>query len=74
MLTGVRKDRPTIYASVGVHADVGITLTVYGDSDAGAAINFGPDGPDLCIEFADVESLERLAAVAADGVRQLRGR
>lgn len=69
----VRNDRAKVYANVGVHADVEITLRMYGDDEDGAAIHFGMDGPDLCIDFADVDSLERLAVVAADGVRRLRG-
>ena len=69
-----RNDKATVYANVGVHADVAIRLALYGDGEDGAAIHFGNDGPDLCIDFADVDSLERLAVVAADGVRQLRQR
>lgn len=65
----VRKDKPAVYANVGVHDDVEITLAVDG---YGASIHFGHDGPELSVDFADVESLERLAVVAADGVRQIR--
>lgn len=65
--------RASVYANVGVHAAVEITLAVYGDADAReAAIHFGSEGPDLCIDFADVGSLERLATVATEGVRRLR--
>jgi hypothetical protein len=55
-----------------VHADVEITLAV--DRYCGAAIHFGHEGPDLIMDFADVDSLERLATVAADGARQIRAR
>lgn len=64
--------RAHVCANVGVHADVEITLTV--DRHCGAAIHFGHDGPDLIMDFADVDSLERLAMVAADGARELRTR
>lgn len=67
-----RNERATVFANVGVHADVEITLALYDDGGDGAAIRFGIDGPDLSIDFADVDSLERLAMVAADGVRRLR--
>ncbi|MPZ85237.1 MAG: hypothetical protein GEV28_34555 [Actinophytocola sp.] len=70
----VRKDRALVYANVGVHADVEIALAMDLDGGEGAAIHFGHDGPDLIMDFADVDSLERLAAVAADGARRLRAR
>ena len=73
MLARVQNDRATVYANVGVHAGVEIKLVLHGDHTDGATIHFGPDGPDLCIDFADVDSLERLAVEAADGVRRLRG-
>ena len=73
MAARVRNEKASVFANVGVHADVEITLKLYGDECDGAAIHFGTDGPDLCIDFADVDSLERLAVVAADGVRRLRG-
>jgi hypothetical protein len=67
-----RNNRAEVYANVGVHADVEITLAV--DRHCRAAIHFGHDGPELIMDFADVDSLERLAAVATDGARQLRAR
>jgi len=70
--TVVRKDKALVYANVGVHAEVEITLAM--DRDGDAAIYFGHSGPDVIMEFADVESLERLAVVAADGARRLRER
>lgn len=72
MEVGGRNMGAQVYANVGVHADVEITLAV--DRSCGAAIHFGHDGPDLIMDFADVDSLERLATVAADGARQLRAR
>lgn len=73
VLTRVQNDRVAVYANVAVHADVEIKLVLHGDHLDGAAILFGPDGPDLRIDFADVDGLERLAVAAADGVRRLRG-
>jgi len=70
----VRKDPALVYASVGVHEDVEISLVMERDGGEGASIHFGRSGPDVIMEFADVDSLERLAAVAADGARQLRER
>jgi hypothetical protein len=70
----VRKDKALVYANIGVHTDVEITLAMDRDGGEGAAIHFGHSGPDVIMEFADVDSLERLAAVAADGARQLRDR
>jgi len=63
------RERATVYANVGVHAGVEITLAV---ERHGAAIHIGHDGPDLIMDFADADSLERLAAAATDGARQLR--
>lgn len=63
-----------MFANVGVHADVEIRLAMYPDGGEGATIAFGHTGPELTIEFCDVDSLERLAAVAADGARQLQDR
>ena len=53
-------ERAHVCPSVGMHADV--------------EIHIGGDGPDLTMDFADVDSLDRLASVAADGARQLRDR
>lgn len=72
MGTVVREDKALVYANVGVHAEVEITLAM--DREGDAAIHFGHSGPDVIMEFADVDSLERLAAVAADGARRLRER
>ena len=70
----VRKEPPAVFANVGVHADVEIKLVMYPDGGEGATIAFGYTGPELTVEFCDVDSLERLAAVAADGARQLQER
>jgi hypothetical protein len=70
----VRKEPPVVYVVVGVHADVEITLVMYPDGGEGATIAFGHTGPELAVEFCDVDSLERLSAVAADGARQLQER
>jgi hypothetical protein len=70
----VRKSNPSVFANVGVHAGVDITLVMDPDDAEGAAIRFGHDGPDLTLDFADVESMELLSSVAAEGVRLLRGR
>jgi hypothetical protein len=74
MRMGATNERATVYANVGVHAGVEITLVVESNGGIGAAIYFGHDGPDLVMDFADVNSLERLSAVAADGARRLRAR
>lgn len=67
-------ERAHVYASVGVHAGLEITLAVERHGGIGASIYIGQDGPDLAMDFADIDSLERLAAVATDGARQLRAR
>lgn len=72
MRTG--EERASVYANVGVHAGVEITLSMAPQGGLGAEIYFGHDGPDLAMDFADADSLERLAEVAADGARQLRAR
>jgi hypothetical protein len=72
MRTG--EERASVYASVGVHAGVEITLSMAPQGELGAEIYFGHDGPDLVMDFADADSLERLAEVAKDGARQLRAR
>ena len=51
METFARTERALVYANVGVHAQVEITLALgrYGD----AAIHLGHSGPDVIMEFAD---------------------
>jgi len=72
--TRIRKEPAMVYANVGVHADVEITLAMERDGGETAAIHFGHTGPEVIMDFADVDSLERLALVAADGARRLRDR
>ncbi|MPZ79470.1 MAG: hypothetical protein GEV28_03350 [Actinophytocola sp.] len=69
-----RKDPALVYANVGVHGGVEITLAMDPDGGDGAAIHFGQVGPDLVLDIADVGSLDRLAVVAAEGARRLRER
>ena len=68
----VRTEPPQMCAHVAAHADMEITLAVERAGGEGASIHFGCDGPELSIDFADADSLERLSAVAADGARQVR--
>lgn len=70
----VRSAHAVVYANIGVHADVEITLEVDLEGGEGATIRFGHLGPDVIMDFADADSLERLANLAADGARQLRDR
>jgi hypothetical protein len=74
MGASVWQELPSVYADVAVRAGMAITLAMDGEDGEGASINFGHDGPQLSLDFADVDSLERLAAAAADGARQLRER
>jgi hypothetical protein len=69
----VRRDRASVYADVGVHADVEITVTVDSDGDV-AMVEFGKDGPDLRLEVADLDTMERLAKAATEGARTMRDR
>ena len=68
----VRNGPALVYANVGVDEDVEITLVM--ERDEGAAIHLGRRGPDVIMEFADADSLERLAVVATEGARLLRER
>lgn len=74
MRTDDTEEQPYVYSNVGVHAGVEITLSLNRHGETSAEIHIGGDGPALTIDFADVDSLEHLAAVAADGARQLRDR
>ena len=73
MGTLVRKAQPVVFTEVAVHADVEITVALdYQGADM-AFIHIGHEAYTmLCC--ADAESLDLLAAVAADGARQLRER
>jgi hypothetical protein len=74
MAASIRRDPASVYANVGVHTGVEITLALDAQDGEAAAIKFGHTGPELIVDFADVDSLERLSAVAADGARRLRER
>ena len=67
-----RKEQPPVFTEVALHTDVEIALGWDG-SGAMPLINLGDDGR-MMLTFADVDSLERLAAVAAEGARQFQGR
>ena len=69
----VRQERALVCANVGVHADVEITVDVDPDGD-GAWIRFGDTGPDLRIDVADLDSMERLATGVMEGARLMRDR
>lgn len=73
MTARARKDRATVYANVGVHAGVEISVDVESDGE-GALIEFGDTGPDLILDVADLDSMERLASLAAEGARVMRER
>ena len=64
------KEQPVVFTEVGLHGDVEITLDWSGETPL---IYIGHDSHTMLC-FADAESLDRLAAVAADGARQLRER
>jgi hypothetical protein len=69
-----RENRPvTVYANVGIDAgvEIGARLAAHGAEAAEIHIGYGPE---LIIDCANVESLERLRDVAAEGARLLQGR
>ncbi|MFC4852296.1 hypothetical protein [Actinophytocola glycyrrhizae] len=68
------EERAHVHASVGVHAGVEITVALDRNGGISAEIHIGGDGPGLTMDFADVDSLDRLASVATDGARRLRDR
>ena len=72
METLVRKEQPVVFTEIGVHGDVEIRL----DWDKGGNIPLIRLGDEArtTLTFADVDSLERLAAVAAAGARQFQER
>jgi hypothetical protein len=63
----------TVYATVGMHAGMGIEAKLPGCDAEAVEINIGA-GPELVIDCADVESLELLSAAAIEGARLLRKR
>lgn len=73
MTAHVRKDRASVYANVGLHTGVAISAKVESDGH-GAQIEFGDTGPDLILDVADPDSMERLAKVAAKAARTMRKR
>jgi hypothetical protein len=64
---------PLVFTEIGVHADVEITLAMDRSGGEMALIDIGHEGHTR-MTFADVDSLERLAAVAVEGARQLQER
>jgi hypothetical protein len=68
----VRKEQPVVFTEVGLHTDVEITL----DWDKGGDLPliYLGDEARMTLTFADVDTLERLAAVAAEGARQFQER
>ena len=66
------KEQPVVFTEVGLHVDVDITLDWCKSGDT-PLIYIGHDSHTMLC-FADAESLDLLAAVAADGARQLRER
>ena len=68
-----RNKSVTVYANVGVAPDTAIEAKLAAHSAEAIEINIGYS-PELIIDCADVESLERLSAVATEGARLLRER
>lgn len=68
-----RTHSAAVAASACVDEAVEIRLRLNRQSSEVVSIDFGRH-EELTIDFCDVESLERLAAVATDGARQLRER
>jgi hypothetical protein len=66
-------DQVTMYASVGIDADVDIKVRLSANNTEAVEINIGY-GPELILDVADVQSLERLRDVATEGARLLRER
>lgn len=73
MKTDGRAQSAFIFATASVDSAVDIEVRMNSHDMRVATIGFGTD-QELIIDFCDVDSLERLAAVAADGARQLRER
>ena len=66
MTTRLRNEPVLVFTQVGVHADVEIELHLATADGESAWILFGRN-EGLTVDFNDVDSLERLAAVAAEG-------
>lgn len=73
MTAQVRKSPASVYANVGVYDGVPIEATVDPDLQGGE-IRIGDDNADVILVFADPESMELLAEVAAEGARVMRER
>ena len=69
----VRNEPALIFTTVGVHADVEIKVRLAAEDAESAYLDFGRN-EELTIDFADVDSLQRLAAAAEEGARLLRER
>nr|WP_042186521.1 hypothetical protein [Kibdelosporangium sp. MJ126-NF4]CEL17327.1 hypothetical protein [Kibdelosporangium sp. MJ126-NF4]CTQ91445.1 hypothetical protein [Kibdelosporangium sp. MJ126-NF4] len=59
-----------MFAAAGVSDDVPMVLSMRRPDDQAVSILFGDEL--ITLEFFDVESLERLRDLAAEGARQLR--
>ena len=68
-----RNEELTMYANVGIDAGVDIKARLSGHDIEAVEINIGY-GPELILDVADVQSLERLRDVATEGARLLRER
>lgn len=60
----------SVYTSVGVDADVAMSLYMRSADDTGVSLMFGEER--LTLEFADIGSLEQVRDLADEGVRRLR--
>ena len=68
-----RNEPALVFTQVGVHAEVEIEVHLATADGESAWLQFGRN-EGLTVDFTDVDSLERLAAVAAQGARLLQAR
>ena len=68
-----RNEEPVVFSEVALHSDVYIWVEFEKPGVESASVCFGRDGR-FRVTCANVDDLERLATVAADGARQLRER
>jgi hypothetical protein len=68
-----RNKKAPVYVNFGVDAGLAIEVKLAAGDTEAVEINIGC-GPEVMIDCADVESLERLSAVAGEGARLLRDR
>jgi hypothetical protein len=73
METRVRTDRVSVYSNVCVHDGIELVLS-YGDKDGDSAKILVGQQEEVMLEFTDVASLERFAAMAAEGAAGLTQR